>query len=90
MAKKFNIENAKNGEDVPCPYCGRNGVLCGRLLGQYIISHKFGWVDRISSATGKPIHCETMLDGCHGGEKVGFNFEQQEEELTLGEEELCL
>jgi hypothetical protein len=90
MAKKFDIANAKNGEHIPCPYCGSKGVLASRLQGEFLITHKYGWIDRKSSATGKMIRCEALLDGCLGGRKVGFNFEQQEEELTLGEEELCL
>lgn len=87
LAKKFDIEKAANGETIPCPYCGKNGVLVSRLQGGWIIAHKHGWVER-PGREGGTIPCEVLLDGCRASGKFGENFPvAQEDEFVLPTEE---
>lgn len=86
--KPFDIGKAQNGEHIPCPYCGRTGILCNKIQGGWLISHGHKWIDSISEATGKSIPCEVMWDGCCNGEKVGRKHEVIEEEFKIEEEEV--
>jgi len=86
MAKKFDIETAKNGEHIPCPYCGRTGVLCFKIQDGYLITHEHKLIEVKSEATGKMIPCEVLWDGCRCGKKIGKKHESVEEEFEIDEE----
>lgn len=85
MAKKFDIEKASNGEQIPCPYCGKTGILAGKLQDGWIVTHKFGWVERAGKTDGVTFPCEVVLDGCGRDGKFGENFKPVEEEFVVEE-----
>lgn len=66
MAKKKQTER---GDHIVCPYCQRIGSVIDVFDdGSLVMSHrKAEWKYVTSSATGKQIYCEVLMDRCWRG-----------------------